>query len=272
LNSGDQEIDQYYSRAVYTAYQVFTFESWFTYDYASIFGFAAAIKVDLLLYATMPYTNPQMAAFCYEHFGRHMVYFVCNYAMRIPEVAMQQAARAFEPVPPGIRAFGVHLRFHIAGEYFSYSVERTIASILPFLRFCVTERPTIFAFASDSAAMERKFEQSFGQQMIKTPALRQSDGDHLSALYDMAMLEMSDELLVTFRSTFSFIAMARVARRAWFIDKESADVFQVSNSQASIISMLYHQWDFNDWQPTRRFHIAESTEDTFRRYFRFFML
>jgi hypothetical protein len=231
-----------------------------------------ALLVDLLLFATMPYTNPNMADFSYTHFGRHMMYFVSNYAMRIPASALEQATLALDPVPRDIRTFGVHLRFHIAGEYFAYSVERTFASIEPFLVFTSNQRPTVFAFASDSAALEKRFAQTFGRQMVKTPAMRQSDGDHSSALYDLAMLEMSDDLLLTYRSTFSYVAMARTARRAWFIDKETPDVFQISNSQATIISMIYHQFDFNDWQPSRRFRLSDSVLSTWRRYFKYFML
>jgi hypothetical protein len=266
------EVDRYFATHGLSSYHVYTFDSWFTYDYASIFPLQESIKVDLLLYATMPYTNPQMADFCYNSFGRHMVYFVCNYFMRIPEIAWEQARRAIDPVTPDIRTFGVHLRFHIAGEYFSYSVERTFESIYPFLTFLVGQKPTVFAFASDSAALEKRFAQAFGKQMVRTPALRQSDGDHLSALYDLAMLEMSKDLLLTYRSTFSYMAMARTARRAWFIDKETPDVFQITNSQASIISMLYHQFDFNDWQPSRRFHISDGVEASWRKYYKYFML
>jgi hypothetical protein len=268
----DTAADAYWAANASTAFHVYTFDSWFTYQYAAIFETAEAILVDLLLYATMPYTNPDMASFCYEHFGRHMVYFVCNFAMRIPEAALAQARMVVDPVAADIRVFGVHLRFHIAGEYFAYSVERTFASIEPFLTFLLKQKPTVFAFASDSAALEKRFGQSFGREMIKTPALRQSDGDHFSALYDLAMLEMSDDLLLTYRSTFSYMAMARTARRAWFIDKETPDVFQISNSQASIISMLYHQFDFNDWQPSRRFHVTEGVIETWRRYFKYFIL
>jgi hypothetical protein len=273
LNSGNNsDVDAYWSRHRWSSYHVHTFEAWFTYQYAGIFASAEAILVDLLLYATMPYTNPDMAAFSYRHFGRHMVYFVCNYAMRIPEQALTQARLAMDPVAPDVRAFGVHLRFHIAGEYFAYSVERTFNSVKPFLLFLSNQKPTVFAFASDSLNLENRFTQDFGRQMIKTQAMRQSDGDHFSALYDLALLEMSDDLLLTYRSTFSYMAMARTARRAWFIDKETPDVFQISNSQASIISMVYHQFDFNDWQPSRRFRISDAVVATWRQYFKYFML
>jgi hypothetical protein len=100
--------------------------------------------------------------------------------------------------------------------------------------------------------------------MVKTQAMRWSDGDNLSALYDLAMLEMADNLLLTYRSTFSFVAMARTARRAWFIDKETRDVFQVSNSQTTVISMIYHQFDFNDWQTSRRFRLSDEVVETWK--------
>jgi hypothetical protein len=273
LNSeNNSEIDEYWASHTSEALHVFTFDSWFYYQYSDIFAKHEAMFVDLLVYALMPYTNPDMAAFCYAHFGLHMVYFVCNYAMRIPEQALDHATQVLAPVPRDVRTFGVHLRFHIAGEYFAYSVARTFASVEPFLLHLSKQKPTVFAFASDSADLEKRFGQTFGRQMVKTDAVRQSDGDHSSALDDLTMLEMSDDLLLTYRSTFSYIAMARTARKAWFIDKETPDVFQVSNSQASIISMIYHQFDFNDWQPSRRFHISPGVVATWRLYFKYFML
>jgi hypothetical protein len=66
--------------------------------------------------------------------------------------------------------------------------------------------------------------------------------------------------------------MARTARRAWFIDKETPDVFQLSSSQAAIVSVIYHQFDFNDWQTSRRFHISDAVAETWRKYFKYFLL
>jgi hypothetical protein len=227
---------------------------------------------DMLLYATMPYTNPQLAAFCYTHFGRHLVYFVSNFLMRFPDEAMAQAHLVFDQIPANVRAFGVHIRFHKAGEYFTYTMEKTFETILPFLTFEFQRKPTIFAFASDSHTGMVLMAKQFGKAVVETSAYRKSDGDHRSALYDMVLLEMCDERLLTYRSTFSYQSMARVGKRSWFIDKETPDVFQISNSQATSISMLYHQFDVNDWQTCRRFRIGWREESGFRRYFRFFIL
>jgi hypothetical protein len=192
--------------------------------------------------------------------------------MRFPESALDEAKSVVNPIPMDIRVFGVHLRFHKAGRYFSYSERRTLKSVLPFLRFVSDQCPTVFAFASDSIVLESRFAFAFPRQMVKTRAVRKADRDHVSALFDMALLEMSEELLLTYRSTFSYIAMARTARRAWFVDKETLDVFQISNSQATIISMLFHNFDVNDWQTSRRFHVSGGVESAFRRYFKYFIL
>jgi hypothetical protein len=271
LNPTNQsEVDLYFEKA--PSFPVHTFESWFTYQFSLIFKQHNSIVVDLLLYATMPYTNPELANFCYTHFGRHMVYFVCNYLMRIPERAMEEARKVIDPIPREIRTFGVHLRFHQAGRYFSYSEKRTMKTVRPFLNSVMAEKPTVFAFASDSATLERYFVTAFRGKTVRTRAVRKSDRDHASALFDLALLEMSEELLLTYRSTFSYIAMARTARRAWFVDKETPDVFQISNSQATIISMAFHQFDCNDWQTSRRFRISGGVEATWRQYFQYFIL
>jgi hypothetical protein len=246
--------------------------AWFAYDFAGALAARASLAVGALVYATMPYANAQLAALCYAHFGRHMVYFVSNFLMRLPAGALREAAAALAAVPRGVRVFGVHLRFHRAGRYFAYSEPRTMRSVLPFLRFASARRPTVFAFASDSALLASHFAFAFPRQTVTTRALRRSDRDHASALFDLALLEMAEERLLTYRSTFSYVAMARTARRAWFVDKETRDVFHVSNSQAAVISMLFHQFDVNDWQTARRFRISDGVEAAFRRYFKFFVL
>jgi hypothetical protein len=185
---------------------------------------------------------------------------------------MQQAHVVFDQIPPTVRAFGVHIRFHKAGEYFTYTIERTFETILNFLTIQFERKPTIFAFASDSHDGMVLMSQHFGKSVVETSAYRKSDGDHRSALYDMVLLETCDDRLLTYRSTFSYQSMARVAKRSWFIDKETPDVFQVSNSQATSISMIYHRFDANDWQTCRRFRIGMREESAFRRYFRFFVL
>jgi hypothetical protein len=269
--SNISEIDEYFEPET-VGFRLNSFDEWYSYDFDNLVSTHETLYFDMLLYATMPYTNPQLASFCYEHFGTHLVYFVSNFLMTFPSEAMEQAHLVFDTIPANVRAFGVHIRFHKAGQYFTYTIERTFEVIKPFLKYEFQSQPTIFAFASDSSVAEGLIQHEFPGGVIKTSAYRRSDGDHRSALYDMALLEMCDERLLTYRSTFSYQSMARVGKRAWFVDKETPDVFQISNSQATSISMLYHDFDFNDWQCARRFRVGYREENYFRRYFKYFVL
>ena len=263
--------DIYHNKTV-TKFQVVTFSPWFEYRWDVLFNMRDDLLIDYLLYPSMPYLNPDMADFSYTHFGRHMVYFVSNFLDRIPERALEAARQAVEGVPQNVRLFGVHVRIHIPGEYFSYNVQRTMDSIVPFLMHVASQQPTVFALATDNAEVEAYFRKLFGNNMVATSAMRRPDADHESALYDLALLEMCDECLLTYRSTFSLMVMSRMGKRAWFFDKESPDVFQLTSSQVSAISTLYHQFDPNDWQPNRRMNLFMGNEQTLRRYYKYFML
>jgi hypothetical protein len=129
--SNTNEVDNDWVTTSLAAYHLYMFSDWFRDRYADIFRGYKSLVVDLLLYGTVLSTNPDMVMFCYSHFGRHMVYFVCNYLMRIPERALQEAKAAIDPVPQEVSTFGVHLRFHQAKRCFAYSAKRTMNIVFP---------------------------------------------------------------------------------------------------------------------------------------------
>jgi len=270
----DGEIDKFFKeKGDSIRSNIQTFDYWYRYDYfGTEFPHHQILYVDYLLYATMAYTHDQMSAFCREHFGMHAGYFICNFLMRLPQKAMDEAQKAFKNAPQNVRVFGVHLRFQFPGQFYSYNVTTTINTVLRFLYQKKNEMPTVFAFASDSGEMEKAFRTHFGDRMITTNTYRAADADHDSALYDIAMLEMCDECLLTYRSTFSFVVAMRMGKRAWFVERESPDVFHSSNSQSTAVSALFHNWDVNDWQLNRRVHVLSKNEEALRYYFRYFLL
>ena len=267
----NEEVNKYFEQNIGTAYEIQTFDRWFSYDYKQLFQTYPLLSTTYLLFATMPYSHYQLSEFCFEHFGIHATYFICNFLMRIPDIAMDQAKKVVDSVPPNIQLFGVHLRFQEPNHFFAYNVQRTISTVEGFLQDRASKKPTMFALATDSSAMERQFKSIF-PNTICTTALRIPDADHLSALYDIALLEYCEKHLLTYRSTFSYIVMMRLGRNAWFVEKESPGVFNISNSQASMISFIYHQYDVNDWQTTRRFRLTAPGEKAFRMYFKYFIL
>lgn len=248
-----------------------TFDLWYTYDYNQMAKFPI-LYVDYLLYATMAYTHDQLSNFARENFGMHAAYFVCNFLMRIPEKSINTAKKSYSKVPANVRVFGVHLRFQLPGQFYSYNITRTIQTVIPFLKKKLEEKPTVFAFASDNPEMESAFKRHFGSNTITCETIRIADYDHESALNDIAFLEMADECLLTYRSTFSYVCAMRMGKRAWFVEKEAPDVFQASNSQATAISALFHNWDVNDWQMNRRIHINDRNEEALRYYCKYLLL
>ncbi|EAY23232.1 hypothetical protein TVAG_185380 [Trichomonas vaginalis G3] len=266
------EVDEYFKReGDRIRSNIQTFDLWYLYDY-NVENKKKILYVDYLLYATMAYTHNQLSEFSRKNFGMHAAYFVCNFLMRLPQKSIEKAKKTFEKVPAGYRIFGVHLRFQHAGQFYSHNITRTLEVVIPFLKRKLEEKPTIFAFASDSSKMEQEFRKHFGKHMITVDTIRIADYDHDSALNDIAMLEMCDECLLSYRSTFSYVCAMRMGKRAWFVEKEADHVFQASNSQATVVSALFHNWDVNDWQLNRRVHVNERNEEALRYYCKYFLV
>ena len=245
------------------------FDAWWDSNYKSYFKAPNYMDLDRLIYSTMIYTHNELYEYCRTHFGIHAVYFLSNFLVRIPEKNMEIVNSIYEKIPKSIKVFGVHLRFHKAGEYFAYSVDQVIKTVTPFLQLVEKTKPTIFALASDSEELVRNFRSIFANNTITTDSIKKSDYDHVTALTDVAFLMMSNQCLLTYRSTFSFTIASRMGKRAFFYEKESPGIFQAGNSQATAVSMIYHQWDFNDWQTSRRFRLKPQHENAIRYFFRY---
>jgi hypothetical protein len=245
---------------------------WWGQNFEAAFGTKRLIDLATLIYSPMIYGHDQLGSYCLKHFGLHAVYFISNFFVRISSPTLNAAKSAMASVPRTVSVLGIHLRFQFPGQFYSYSVEQTMNVVVPFLIYKMNKKPTVFGFASDSKAMETEFVKRFGNITIKTNAIRKPDFDHVSAMVDMVFLEMCDECLLTFRSTFSFCVVSRMGKRCYYMEKEAPYVFQLGNSQSGSVSMLMHYWDVNDWQTSRRFHVIDKVERWQRFYFKYLML
>jgi hypothetical protein len=246
-------------------------DSWWDADFIPVYGTPRLMDLMQLIYSPMVYSHNQLYAFCVRHFGMHAVYFMTNFLMKIPAVTFQACSEVAATVPAHNRLFGVHLRLQFPGQFYSYGCEQTMSVATPFLQFLMEKHPTVFAFASDSTAMEAQFLRLFPRNTIRTKAIRKPDYDHKSALLDLVFLQMCDDCLLSFRSTFSFAIASRRGRRCFFVEKEAPEIFQIANSQAGSVSMQFHFWDANDWQTARRFIVRNWNEPAMRYYFKYFM-
>lgn len=245
------------------------FDGWWDSNYKRYFKMPNYMDLDRLIYSTMIYTHYELYEFCRKNFGIHAVYFLSNFLVRIPEKNMEIVHSIFKKVPKSLQVFGIHLRFHRPNEYFAYSVEQVIQTVVPFLQIVDKKKPTVFALASDSEELVRSLRSVFPNNTITTDSIKKSDYDHVTALTDVAFIMMANQCLLTYRSTFSFTIASRMGKRAFFYEKESPGIFRAGNSQATAVSMIYHQWDFNDWQTSRRFRLKPQHEEAIRYFFRY---
>jgi hypothetical protein len=254
------------------AFYIAVHDAFWWEDFSRVFGSKQVMDLQQLIYAPMAYGHFQTSAFLQQNFGMHAMYFMANYIIDLEPDILEAAKRAMAVVPTNVRVLGVHLRIQYPGQFYSHSFEQTMNVVAPFLLAQLREKPTVFGFASDAKMMENWFLQTFGKFVIQTDAVRKADYDHRSALLDVVFLEMCDECLLTFRSTFSFAVAARRGTRCYFVEKEALDVFQLANSQAGSLSILFHRWDVNDWQTSRRFLIQTRNEGAVRYYYKYLIL
>jgi hypothetical protein len=246
-------------------------DSWWDADFVPAYGTHCLMDLQQLIYSPMAYSHNQMYEFCVENFGMHMVYFVSNFLMKIPNATFDVCQKLVDTIPGSMKLFGVHLRLQFPGQFYSHSCEQTLKVITPFLRNLMEKHPIVFGFASDSKDMEAGFMEMFRENTIQTKAIRKPDFDHKSALLDLIFLQMCDDCLLSFRSTFSFAVMSRRGTRCFFVEKEAPTVFQIANSQAGSVSMQFHFWDENDWQTARRYIVRDWNELAMRYYYKYLM-
>jgi hypothetical protein len=246
-------------------------DSWWDADFTQEFGTRRLVDLQQLIYSPMAYSQHQLYAYSVEKFGMHFVYFLSNFLLKYPNETFAAVKQIIDTVPTAVAVFGVHLREQFPGQFYTYSFEQSMNVVAPFLRQKIREGPIVFAFASDSKHMEQHFLAVFRKWTIQTKTIRKPDFDHKSALLDLLLLEMANDCLLSFRSTFSFAVVSRRGTRCFFVDKEAPAVFQFANSQAGSVSMQFTAWDVNDWQTSRRYIVKPQNEQAMRYYYKYLM-
>ena len=149
----------------------------------------------------------------------------------------------------------MHIRFHRAGQYYSHGLNMTLPTFYEEIDRRIEQNNDLhIALATDSEDVKNTFTCKYGSDRVITSSgivVRKADRDHVGAMLDMQLLSSCSEIIATYRSTFSFIVVARTGRNAWYVDKESPHSFPGSSSQCCCISMIYHQRDHCDWRTMR---------------------
>lgn len=178
------------------------FDPFYYTNYGNVLKSQKILNLIYLIYSTTVYNHHYHAEYTIKNFIIQLLYFISNFLCRIPQSSIGEANKIVSYVPKSKKLIDIHLRFQFPGQFYSYSIERTMNMI----RGCVQERvcDSVFAFASDSADMEAAFYGEFGRFTINSDAIGRSDFDYYSDLIDIALLMNCDECLLSYRSTFSY--------------------------------------------------------------------
>jgi hypothetical protein len=177
--------------------------------------------------ASLAYLHPILGPFIEERFGNHAQYFLLNYLFRFPNKVMTEVQTAIAPLPRTVRLFGIHLRWHKSRHFYLESINATMEVVVPFCKSL--RRPTIFVLASDNRWMMEAFQERI--PVFKLDIYRKSDGDHFTAILDLALLMMCDCFLGTARSTFSALVHLRTGKRPWLIEQAAKEIWRAGSSQ-----------------------------------------
>ena len=232
-----------------------------------------------LLYASMIYANKETNDFARKHFGKHCVFFISNYFSRFPLSVIDKVDKLVQSKTTknsNISLLGLHMRYHRAGQYYSHGLNFTLPVFFEEIDRRIEENPkTILVLATDSEDIKKSVVSKYGEKrVIFSPDItRKADKDHIGAMCDMYLLSYCNSLIATYRSTFSFMAVSRTGKNAFWVEKEAKHSFPGSFSQCCGISMIYHHRDNCDWRTNDRIKIcSKEHKETIQSFFDDFVL
>ena len=237
----------------------------------SAIEFRDAPDIHITVRNCLPYfllMESTFANYIYSNFGIHFVYYLLNYATDISDDIKEVVFKIFNSIPPNTKVIGIHIRHHNSrsGQFIS-SLEKIDNTVVPFLRDKF-ENGIYIAIASDSQTFIDHFKALFPNNLIVANVERKADGETDSAMTDIALLMMCNEMIGTLRSTFSCVAAQRAMIRPYFLAMENPYLFQFSSSQLGISSAIYESIRDYNYMMSNRAKIYLNTEEPTRIFFR----
>lgn len=232
------------------------------------------IIIDIFIQANFIYLNEFTSNFITSHFGFHGIFFLLNYIAKFPDNILKTTAQIFENIPNNSFVLGVHARIHKPGHYYSRGVNETFLVLSNFLDDFFKTENRFVAIATDFESLFKKIQNRYGDKVLFSNAVRKPDTDHLTALIDMAMLMSCNQVIATYRSTFSFLINHRANLKPLVVEKEAPEIFDLSHSQVTGISPIRHKTDKDSWKTNYIVHLCGSEGQTaaLRNYFSYLAL
>lgn len=207
--------------------------------------------------------DARLGGFIYDNFGDHVVYFLSNYIARIDQNIINHILKSIAYIPRSICLFTTHLRYEKGLKFFIGTDLKKVADIiLPFLVDQSLIKPSVFYLESDSALVIEYMQKQSKNMFRSIVHLKGTK----SGTNVFVLLMCSNKLLLTFRSTFSFLAAARSLTTAYWFSVENPGVLRFRNSQCGIASMMWESLPLYSWRLNDYSRLSKENEFLFRRF------
>lgn len=183
---------------------------------------------------------PGVSDFIFNNFGYHMVYFIGNYFIRLNQQIFEHVKHRFSLIPNHVVIWGIHLRFDRGHRAFIKNIDDCFDIVVPFLKSKIAKVPSVLFIASDDFIVTKRFLNVFNEIAHVLKPLHETD----AGMNDFIMLMNCKKLLLTFRSTYSFLTAALTQRKAYWYNNEIPLIMKFSNSQIGIGNILREQYDY----------------------------
>jgi len=162
------------------------------------------------------YGNPYHKAWLEENFGMNAFSIVARRLMRLtPKV--RKIYDEFRATKFGAHNIGIQMRLEktrAKAETFAQ-----VARLLQMVNFPNEANVTKFFLATDQLSVQREVKGYLGDSLIYVEPFRErySNDSELYALVDMALLSSCDQLIITYKSSFGYVASAWQATTSYMI-------------------------------------------------------
>lgn len=219
------------------------------------------------------YMNIDIASFAIEHFGLFAAYFLSNWMDQFYPNSTELARNQFNNIPVNTPVIGVHIRvYRLKSNFYIQGIDPTLNRIFPFVDAWIHVNKGVVAITTDSKKVIQKFSKRYKKKIffLKTK-FRGSDKSTFQSIVDLEILNHCDEILGTFRSTFSHIVPIRNLIPAYYYEKSSPTVWISSSSQIGSIVSFYEPFHFH-WIVIDLVHLYSSKIDYLRLFYKFFLI
>jgi len=218
------------------------------------------------------YGNKHHCSYVKQTFGSYVFYFLSHFLHTpSPSIRKKIAKLDAKYLQPSNCSVGLHIRWGAPEDSFHYvdhnETEKALEAYVSCAsRLCPLSEGTVWMLATDSEWVRRQVSlraPSGVKLWYSNKTVSPDNRHHSRALTEMAVIGMSDHMVTTRLSTFSFAAHARALKRPWVVAKGEAQCKRAHHSQEGLFvgQPVHERWPWQQPQ-IKRMTCGDSFPDT----------